>query len=160
MEELINWLKIPENATTAALVAGLISIISGIIGALLKYFIDNKSITYKVKYEYTFDQQKKIKELLSKSKTPLIKASEELNYRLWNLRQNIHLGWHNLNENEWKEEKHYYLRSFVYRILLFWYWLLEAEKSIYSFDFTKADKEDKLSLLSKINRTILKTRFP
>ena len=76
----------------------------------------------------------------------LIKASEELNYRLWNLANHIDEKWHNIDEKEWKDVKRYYLRSFVYRLLSFFFWILKAEKSIYSFDLSKADNRDKLYL--------------
>ena len=76
----------------------------------------------------------------------MIKAAEELNYRLWNLSKNIDKGWINVEKSDWGEEKRYYLRSTVYRFLNFMFWTLEAEKSIYSFDFSQADKSDKLYL--------------
>jgi hypothetical protein len=69
-------------------------------------------------------------------------VSEELNYRLWNFIPNIDENWHSIEETEWVEEKHYYLRSFVYRLIIFIFWILETEKSLIHFDSTVADKKD------------------
>lgn len=38
----------------------------------------------------------------------------------------------------------YYLKSFVYRLLSFFYWIDKAEKDIYDFDFSVADESDQV----------------
>jgi len=143
IKEVLTWIEIPGNGQAAALIAGVTGIVSVIIGALLKLVFDNSSVNHKVKFEYSFSQRTSIKTVLSKSKTPLIKACEELNYRLWNLRSHIDERWHNIPEVEWRDSERYYLRSFVYRILLFWYWLQKSEDSIYNLDFSTADRGDR-----------------
>jgi len=143
VNDLLKWFEVPGNGAVAILIAGVTSIVSVILGALLKLLFDNLSVNHKVRFEYSFSQRTNIKALLSKSKTPLIKACEELNFRLWNLRSNIDQHWHNIPRAEWRHESRYYLRSFVYRILIFWYWLHKSEESIYSFDFSMADRNDR-----------------
>ncbi|OHD10825.1 MAG: hypothetical protein A2Y41_13415 [Spirochaetes bacterium GWB1_36_13] len=143
---MISWfLELPPQ-TQAAIISSLTTVFLFIIGGVVKYFYTKISLKYKMNKEYTFNQKKNIKELLAKSKTPLIKAAEELNYRLWNLNRFIDKKWHNIPEVKWTEGSKHYLKSFVYRFLLFFYWIIKAEDSIYSFDFTLSDKEDALYL--------------
>lgn len=108
-----------------------------------KYFI-----RYKIQREYVFKERIGIKNKLSKSKTPLIKAAEELNFRLWNLSQNINEGWTKCEDLEQLKIKgnFYYIKSSVYRLLTFFYWLERSEMDIYDFDFSMADKKDALYL--------------
>lgn len=117
--------------------------ISGALGFAGKALYESISMHYKMRKEYYFKQKKSIKEKLALTKTPLIKSAEELNYRLWNLSNNIDKKWHNIDESNWKTTRCYYLKSFTYRFLTFIYWTLKAEESIYSFDFTLAKNEDK-----------------
>jgi hypothetical protein len=131
---------------TAAVISAVTAIFVLILTGIGRYFYTRHSLNYKLKKEYNFEQKKSIKVSLARTKTPLIKAAEELNYRLWNLSKNIDRGWLNVDKNDWHQEKRYYLRSMVYRFLNFMFWTLEAENSIYSFDFSQADDSDKLYL--------------
>lgn len=124
----------------------IVTVVTLILAELVKHIYARHSLNYKLKRECDFEQKKNIKINLARSKTPLIKAAEELNCRLWNLSENVDKGWLNLDESEWGEPQRYYLRSTIYRFLDFMHWILEAEKSIYSFDFSQADKSDKLYL--------------
>lgn len=133
-------------AIQAAIISAITSIFIFCLGLIFKIWYEKHSLKYKMKKEYNFEQRKKIKEILASTKTPLIKSAEELNDRLWNLSENIDKGWHNLQEYEWPNEDKYYLRSFTYRFLSFIYWIIKAENSIYSLDFTQADKADSIYL--------------
>lgn len=124
------------------IISSLVSIFVVFLSTLLKYWYERRSLNYKIQKEYYFKQRVSIKEKLSESKTPLIKASEELNYRLWNLSENIDKEWHKVEEANWTESKRYYLQSFVYRFLVFIYWINRAEYSLYSFDLSQADSKD------------------
>lgn len=146
IKEIISWFKNISPETQTAIISALTTIFLFIIGGLSKLIYEKYSLNYKMKREYYFEQRKLIKEILSKSKTPLIKSAEELNYRLWNLSKHIDERWHNIDETKWKEKERYYLRSFTYRLLSFFYWTLKAEESIYSMDLKQADKEDALYL--------------
>ena len=146
----MEWLNSFSDKEQAAIIAAIISAVVSIITVFLKGVIDwireDRHLRYKLKKEYTFKQRMQIKESLAKSKTPLIQASEELNSRLKNFSKNIDKRWHALPENEWTEPGAYYLVSFVYRLLAFFYWLEKAENDIYSFDFSVAAKEEKVYL--------------
>jgi len=143
---ILDWFKGLPTEMQSAIISASVTIILFVIGGLAKFIYEKHSLNYKMKREYYFEQRKKIKEILSKSKTPLIKSAEELNYRLWNLTSHIDERWHNVKEENWKEKEKYYLRSSTYRLISFFFWTLKAEESIYSFDLKQADKQDALYL--------------
>jgi len=144
--EIINWFNNSSPQTQSAIISASVTILLFIIGGIAKLTYEKYSLNYKMKIEYYFEQRKRIKEIISITKTPLIKSTEELSYRLWSLTNHIDEKWHNLEEDQWNEKGKYYFRSFVYRLLSFFYWTLKAEESIYSFDLKQADKEDALYL--------------
>jgi hypothetical protein len=146
IKDIIIWFKNIPPETQSAIISAFTTILIFSIGGLVKLIYEKYSLNYKMKREYYFEQRKKIKEILSESKTPLIKSAEELNYRLWNLLKHIEERWHNIDETNWKEKERYYLRSFTYRLISFFYWTLKAEESLYSMDLKQADKEDALYL--------------
>ncbi len=146
----MEWLKSFSDNAQSAIIAGIISAVVSITIFILKgcwdWFQEKYMLRYKLKKEYTFNQKMKIKEGLAKSKTPLIKAAEELNYRLWDFSDHIDKEWHSKNNDEEIRTKTYgyYLKSFVYRLLCFFYWIDRAEKDIYDFDFSVADESDQV----------------
>lgn len=146
----MEWLKSFSDSAQTAIIAGIISAVVSITMFILKgcwdWFQEKYMLRYKLKKEYTFNQRMHIKESLAKSKTPLIQASEELNSRLKNFSKNIDNNWHIISEDMWTKPDAYYLVSFVYRLLAFFYWLEKAESDIYSFDFSVAAKEEKVYL--------------
>lgn len=146
MQFLTTWFSNLSVGVQSVIISSITTLVLFIIGGVAKFIYDRYSLNYKMKREYNFQQRKKIKENLSQTKTPLIKAAEELNYRLWNLSRFIDSRWHNVEESKWKEDKRYYLRSTVYRFLMFLYWTLKAENSIYCFDLTMADRKDQTYL--------------
>lgn len=141
----MEWFKCLNVGVQAAIISAAVSIFLYILGALFNWFREKYMLSYKLKKEYTFNQKMHIKESLAKSKTPLIKAAEDLNYRLWDFSVNIDKGWHYKYYKNIKERYHcYYLKSFVYRLLSFFYWIDKAENDIYDFDFSLADKSDQV----------------
>jgi hypothetical protein len=147
----MEWLNSFSDKEQAAIIAAIISAVVSIITVFLKGGIDwireDRHLRYKLKKEYTFKQKMQIKESLAKSKTPLIKAAEDLNYRLNDFIDHIDEGWHsNTNEEIQTKNYGYYLKSFVYRLLSFFYWIEKAENDIYNFDFSVADKSDQVYL--------------
>ncbi len=144
--EIISWLMGLDLTVQIALISSFTTITVLVLKGIFNLVYKRYSFQYKMRKEYDFVQRKSIKEQLAKSKTPLIKASEELNYRLWNLSNYIDEGWHSIPEKEWTDQKRYYLRSFSYRFLSFIFWILKAENSMYKFDLSKADKADQIYL--------------
>ncbi len=101
---------------------------------------------FQTNYDYRFSQQKALKESIAKNKKQLLDAAEKMNYRLWNFRDNIDNGWHIQNETEWKTESKYYIKSFVYLFLVFFYYVRKTEKDICYIDSTVATKYDYIYL--------------
>ncbi|QZT36685.1 hypothetical protein K5X82_15760 [Halosquirtibacter xylanolyticus] len=108
----------------------------------LKVAFDRFSLNHKLKKEFYFEQKKQIKQEIAKTKTPLLNSCEELNYRLWNFNINIGKNWHKTPMSDWASSDVYYLRSYVYRLLVFFYWILKTEKDLTHYDATIADKKD------------------
>jgi len=141
----MEWFNSLSVGVQAALISASVSIGLYILGVLVNWLQGKYMLRYKLKKEYTFNQKMKIKEGLAKSKTPLIKAAEDLNYRLIDFIDHIDEGWHFNTEDEIQTEYYgYYLKSFVYRLLSFFYWIEKAENDIYNFDFSVADKSDQV----------------
>lgn len=139
---MMDWFENLDIKIQVALISSGTTILIFLLKWLISWIYERYSLRYKMRIEYDFVQRKKIKEQLALIKTPLIKSAEELNYRLWNLSKNIDEKWHNISQSEWQNDKKYYLRSFSYRLISFFYWILKAEESIYSFDLSMADKTE------------------
>lgn len=141
----MEWFNSLSVGVQAALISAFVSIGLYILGVLVNWLQGKYMLRYKLKKEYTFNQKMNIKEGLAKSKTPLIKAAEELNYRLIDFIDHIDEGWHFNTDKEIQTKNYgYYLKSFVYRLLSFFYWIDKAENDIYNFDFSVADKSDQV----------------
>jgi len=139
------FLKLDPKLQAAVISAGTTLLVL-LLGWIWKIFYDRHSLNQKLKLEYTFAQQKSIKEQISKSKTPLLQSAENLNYRLWNLLAHKDEQWLALPPEKWMDEKHHYIRSFVYKWISLIYWILEAEKSVGGYDATLSPKTDLLYL--------------
>ena len=139
---MIEYYLSLDSKVQGAIIGGLVSLMIFFSGWIFKIIYDRYSLSFKLKWEFQFEQKKSIKQEIAKTKTPLLNVSEELNYRLWNFIPNINENWHSIEEKKWIDEKHYYLRSFVYRLISFIFWILETEKSLTYFDSTIADKKD------------------
>jgi hypothetical protein len=128
------------------IISGGISIFVFVAGWIIKILHEKYSLNYKLKREFVFEQQKKIKEEISKTKTPLLLSAESLNYRLWNLLKHRNEKWLELSQDKWLETNHHYLQSFVYKWICLIFWLLKAEKSVGGYDATLSPKSDLLYL--------------
>lgn len=144
---MLDWFISLGSHFQSLIISTSTSLFICIFPLLFTFFKEKYILRYKLRKEYLFKQRIGIKESLAESRTPLIKASEELNYRLWNLSNNINKKWHSRTEAEIKTiGKCYYLKSSVYRLLAFLYWIEKAEDDIYNFDFSVAEKEEKTYL--------------
>lgn len=146
MSAIIEYFNRLTPDVRSVVISFITTVIICIIGYVIKYIYERFSLSYKLRKEHYFKQKVGVKEKISCYKIPLIKAAEDFNDRLFNFSENKNKGWNNVPECYWKEEKRYYLQSFVYRFLVLLYWIDKAESSLYSFDFTLADKKDKLYL--------------
>jgi hypothetical protein len=143
---MIELIKTIDAKVLGALISATTTIVVLLLSAAGKWFYSKKSLHYKLKTEYTFEQQKSIKEEISKTKVPLLQAAETLNYRLWNLVAHADEKWLEISQEKWIDPKHHYIRSSSYRILLLWHWILKAEVSVSAYDSTLSPKEDLLYL--------------
>ena len=135
-----------DSKLQSAIISACTTIVVLLLSWLWKLFYDRHSLSQKLKLEYTFEQQKSIKKEISKSKTPLLQAAEDLNYRLWNLLYHKDKNWLVRTQKEWTMEQHHYIRSFAYKWISLVSWILKAEKSVGGYDATLSPKEDLLYL--------------
>lgn len=142
----MEWISNIDVKLLAALISGAVAIFLFTLGWFIKVIYEKFSLNYKMKIEFEFEQKKKLKEEIAKNKIPLVNSIEELNHRMFNFNKNIEKKWHQLTKEKWKTGDNYYLKSFVYRFLVFLYWMLKTEKDIITIDSTIADKKDILYL--------------
>ncbi|NOU75355.1 hypothetical protein GC098_28900 [Paenibacillus sp. LMG 31458] len=97
----------------AAIVSAIVALVTTILGTLfsisLKSFFDNRSLSYKLKKEYSYEQKKKLRELIGSYQGRVLEAATELHYRLLNLYEN--------EEKGWLANESYYHKSTMYRFL-------------------------------------------
>lgn len=125
----------------AALIAALVSLVTVLLGFLFKAWFERHFLIFKLESEHRYEQKKKIKEVLARHKTQLLDAGEALNHRLWNFSENYVENWHAPPQSSPLSE-HYYLSSFVYRLLVFFAWIRRVESKMVHLDATIASKDD------------------
>jgi len=143
---MIDWFEKVDIKLQVIIISSSTSIIVFVLGWIIRVFYERNSLKFRLKKEFEFEQKKKLKQDIAKNKIPLLNIAEELNYRLWNLNENIDKRWLKISKKEWEEADKYYTRSFVYRFLVFIHWILKTEKDTVSIDTTIADKNDILFL--------------
>jgi len=125
----------------AALIAATVSVVTVLLGFLFKAWFERYFLIFKLESEHRYEQKKKIKEVLARYKTQLLDAGETLNHRLWNFSENYKENWHALPRSN-DISNHYYLASFVYRLLAFFAWVRRIETKMVHLDTTIASKDD------------------
>ncbi|MDR1679119.1 MAG: hypothetical protein LBR81_05005 [Prevotellaceae bacterium] len=142
MHKFIN--VIIENVPVyTALISIIVSVITFFLTNHIKNYFENNLLKRKLETEHKFDQQKKIKEVLSKYKIHLLTSCEEFNNRMWNFYSNYSENWHCISEkdNDYSQP-HYYFHSFVYRFLAVLAWIKKIQKDMIFIDTTLASKKD------------------
>lgn len=130
-----------DPKTVAALIAAAVSVVTVLLGFLFKAWFERYFLIFKLESEHRYEQKRKIKEVLARYKTELLNAGETLNHRLWNFSENYKENWHALPPPGGLS-KHYYLASFVYRLLAFFAWVRRVETKMVHLDATIASKDD------------------
>lgn len=136
----LEWIK-QNAAIVVSIIAAISSLVTAIVVALFKYISDRFFQSYKLKLEYKYDQQKKIKEQLSKNKMQFLNISETLYHRLKNLSENSDEQWLDV-EGDYTEKRNTYFISTVYRMAVFFAWIKKIEKDMIFLDVTLAEKQD------------------
>jgi len=111
-----------------------------VLGLLTKDYFEKRSITSKLQKEHEFEQRKKIKDVLARSKVHLITACEDMNHRLWNFANKHTENWMTVNRDYLTY--HYYFHSFLYRFLAVFAWSKKIQKEIIFLDTTIASEKD------------------
>ena len=142
----MDWLNKLDIKLQVVIISSLTSFIIFVFSWIFRMIYERGYLSHKLKKEFEFEQKKKLKEEIAKNKIPLLNAVEELNHRLWNFSQNIGDNWHKVSEKEWCEPSKYYIKSFVYRFLVFLCLVIKTEKDTISVDTTIADSSDILFL--------------
>lgn len=125
----------------AALIAAAVSVVTVLLGFLFKAWFERYFLIFKLESKHRYEQKKKIKEVLARYKTQLLDAGESLNHRLWNFSENYKENWHTAPSSG-DLANHYYLASFVYRLLVFFAWVRRVESKMVHLDTTIASKDD------------------
>ena len=131
--------NVDPNIIAALVAAGTSVIILG-ISFIFKSFWDKYFLIFKLDQEYKYEQRKKLKEILSKSKIQLLNSCESLNFRLWNFTTHYRDKWHSVNGDY--NCGGYYFTSFVYRFIVVFAWIRKIEKEMVYLDTTIATKKD------------------
>lgn len=138
MNELYTFLT--GEKVFPAVISAITTIVVFFLTLLSKNYIDTRILSSKLETEHKFDQRKKIKEVLAKHKVHLLSACESLNHRMWNFAKNHDKNWISV-EGDYGDE-HYYIHTFVYRILCLYAWISKIQKEMIYLDTTIATKED------------------
>ena len=134
-------MNLDDPRIVTALIAAAVSILTVLLGFVLKAWFERYFLIFKLESEHRYEQKKKIKEVLACYKTQLLNAGEALNHRLWNFSENYVEGWHAQQKSN-DVAKHYYLASFTYRLLVFFAWTRHIESRMVHLDTTIASKDD------------------
>ena len=81
------------------IIAAAVGAVVAIITLFITPSINKRFHIFKLKTEYRYDQQKQIKEQLSKNKMQFLNLSETLYYRLRILNENVDEGWMEVKGN-------------------------------------------------------------
>lgn len=142
MGEFFNniWNFLSGEKVFPAVISAVTTVIVFFLTLFTKRYIDTSVLSSKLQTEHTFEQRKKIKEVLAKHKVQLLTACEDLNHRLWNFASTHEKKWIAVN-GSYKTE-HYYFHSTIYRLLCVFAWIKKINKEMIFLDTTIASKED------------------
>ena len=77
-----------NSTIQAGIISAIVALLTTILSLLTKGWIEKKIHVNKLETEHKYEQQKGLKNLLSKNKMQLLNISEQLNHRLWNYIEN------------------------------------------------------------------------
>jgi hypothetical protein len=99
-----------DPALIAAFVAAAVSILTLVLGAPLRMWVERYLQTYKLKSEYEYEQRKELRSLIGRYHGRLLEASENLHHRLDNL--------YRYEDERWLDSPDgYYFQTTEYRFL-------------------------------------------
>ena len=101
----------------AALIAGIVGLLTGFVGPALKHAFDRWSVRHRLEVEYEYEERKKLRALIGKYHGRVLEAAESLNHRLWNLQENQDKGWLAIGGRFEEAQEHYYFSTTVHRLI-------------------------------------------
>lgn len=122
-------------------VPALVSIFATAATLYFKSLADEKTHKQKLLVDHELSEKRKIKESISKHKTPIINSFDALNHRIWNLGNNYKQKWHMLDGIYLQDDK-YYFHSFVYMLGSSVCWADKIDRDMVYLDTTISDKKD------------------
>ncbi|OTG99118.1 hypothetical protein [Acinetobacter sp. ANC 4973] len=143
MIELIKELFGSENLTAlhVALISVFVTVSTFFLTSYFKNLFENSLHARKLNTQHRLEEQKKIKEEISKYKIHLLTLCEDLDHRFLNLEKNHSENWIMVN-SIFNEKENYYFHSTIYRFLCLYFWIKKAQKNMIFLDTTIASKKD------------------
>ncbi|MCX2546947.1 hypothetical protein [Pseudomonas sp. COW5] len=133
----MTWISNLLTAPTNILWTSLISAATSVIVAFIFRVREHK---LKLKADYEHEQRKALRDIIGKSHGRFLHACNNLNYRFFNLYTNHDKGW--LETKNLRDQKNYYINSFVTRFMSVFILVREFEKKSLYIDSRIANKTD------------------
>ncbi|MET9296429.1 hypothetical protein [Streptomyces sp. NPDC003077] len=108
------WSSLP-TPVVSAVISAAVALVVAVVAPSLKYGFDKRFHRRKLDIEYTYEQQKELRNRIALYKGLLLETGGALRNRLWNFLKHEGHGWLRMRGS--CAESGYYLRSFAYRIL-------------------------------------------
>ncbi|MFL1897510.1 hypothetical protein ACJWDR_00255 [Streptomyces tauricus] len=108
------WSSLPVPVASAA-VSAVVALIVAVVTPSLKYGFDKRFHRRKLDIEYTYEQQKELRNRIALYKGLLLETGGAMRNRLWNFLEHEGHGWLRMRGS--CAESGYYMRSFAYRML-------------------------------------------
>lgn len=128
---LANW----DPAVTAAVVAAVVSVITLILGAPLRMWVEQHLQRNRLRSEYEYQQRKELRTLIGRHHGRLVQAAESFHQRLGNLYRYENERW--LNDRE-----SFYSKTTQYRFLRVCSLARAFEREAYFIDARIAEPQD------------------
>lgn len=149
LRSLWEWLLQPDPRLSAAIIAGLVSIVVTVISILFSpvgnYLLAKRQLRDKLRTEYQYEQRKKLKELIGRYHGRILQAAEELHYRMLAFYANEDQSWLKLDE-DYREvganRRYYFFQTTVHRFLTLFALVRQFEAEALYADSRIADEQD------------------
>lgn len=130
---MFDWFKDQDPAAQAALIAGTVTLIVNILVTPLRYLLDKRLLKHRLLAEYEQQQRKALRQLIGRYVARMVEAGEALDHRMMNLYKNPAAPRYLAVGGDYSKG-HYYIDSFVHRLLLFAALALKFQDEAVFFD--------------------------
>jgi hypothetical protein len=119
IDSILKFFNSLSPVVAAALISAAVAIATSVVTltlvAPLRYLLDKRSVSHRLKTEYEYEQRKNLGGLIGQFRGQMLEAAEIVNHRMFNLYENESEGWLTLKGNYSKPG--YYFCSMVFRFL-------------------------------------------